>query len=53
MKNTLFDFLKMTSPESDLSIAASIGAVIGPVCLHAIALSEGSVKSKSASILEM
>ena len=53
LKNTLLDFLKITSPEGDLSMFASISAVIGPVCLQAMALSDGSEKSKSASILEI
>ena len=53
LKKTLLDFLKMTSPESDLSMLASISAVIGPVCLHAIELSDGSEKSRLASMLEL
>ena len=52
LKNTLLDFLNTTSPDMDLSMAAIIAAVISPVWRQAIALSEGSEKLKSASILD-
>ena len=49
----LLDVLNTTSPDADLSILAIILLVISPVCLQAIPMSEGSAKSKLASICEI